>query len=245
MPWQHLRDLSAEDLAAMYTSLQQVWVGVSTHNISQITNDSFIRDASTYCAATGDCDAGETCGLDNTSTSYHECIGRGCNVDADCRVCQVCSGAGGTCGAFTVTSTCKSLRGLSETDDCSPRASRSSGAPSPRRAPTKENRARAVASEQMLAENRMLVHLIERFQPERLVSVHQHHLGSRRGDSPGVFVDPRRPHDLMSADDAFDSSNQALSPEGEGPDPWPLRIAPGSSPTTWRRPWRGCRDRTL
>ena len=57
-----------------------------------------------------------------------------------------------------------------------------------------------VQSSRMIAETRALVALIERFQPERLASVHAHHLiiprGSttpvpRRGNDPGVFVDPR------------------------------------------------------
>jgi len=83
----------------------------------------------------------------------------------------------------------------------------------------KENRAKAVASEKMLPENRLLVHLIERFQPERLVSVHQHSVPGGRGDGPGVFVDPRRPATKLSADDGFDpTTDQALTPEGQQDD---------------------------
>jgi hypothetical protein len=82
-----------------------------------------------------------------------------------------------------------------------------------------ENRAKAVASEKMLPENRLLVHLLEKFQPERLVSVHQHGLPGSRGDGPGVFVDPRRPATAHSADDGFDKkTDQALTPEGEEDD---------------------------
>jgi hypothetical protein len=84
---------------------------------------------------------------------------------------------------------------------------------------TKENRSKAVASEKMLPENRLLVHLIERFQPERLVSVHQHRVSGSRGNGAGVFVDPRRPATKRSADDGFDSkSDQALTPEGQQDD---------------------------
>lgn len=83
----------------------------------------------------------------------------------------------------------------------------------------KENRAKAVASEKMLPENRILVHLIERFQPERLASVHQHSVPGRRGDGPGVFVDPRRPASKLSADDGFDrNTDQALTPDGQQDD---------------------------
>ena len=47
------------------------------------------------------------------------------------------------------------------------------------------------SSIRMLAENRILISLIERFQPERLASVHSHSLKSAVGDAPGMFVDPR------------------------------------------------------
>jgi hypothetical protein len=83
----------------------------------------------------------------------------------------------------------------------------------------KENRAKAVASEKMLPENRLLVHLIEQFKPERLVSVHQHSVPGGRGDGPGVFVDPRRPATKLSADDGFDpTTDQALTAEGQQDD---------------------------
>lgn len=77
---------------------------------------------------------------------------------------------------------------------------------------------KAVASEKMLPENRILEHLIERFQPERLASIHQHKLPGRRGDGPGVFVDPRRPANKLSADDGVDQNDHALTPEGKEDD---------------------------
>ena len=43
----------------------------------------------------------------------------------------------------------------------------------------------------MIAETRALIALIERFQPERIASVHAHSVPGGRGDGPGVFVDPR------------------------------------------------------
>jgi hypothetical protein len=51
----------------------------------------------------------------------------------------------------------------------------------------------------MLPENIALVTLIERFRPERIVSVHAHRPSSRRGDAPGIFVDPRGGVDRDSA----------------------------------------------
>jgi hypothetical protein len=47
---------------------------------------------------------------------------------------------------------------------------------------------------EMIPETRALVQLIERFRPERIASVHAHSIGAsptgRRGDDPGIFVDP-------------------------------------------------------
>jgi hypothetical protein len=83
-------------------------------------------------------------------------------------------------------------------------------------AKTKENAARAVASEHVLPENRILIHLLERFQPERLVTVHQKHIEDKqRGNGAGVFVDPRRPAGVLSGDLGFDpKADAALTPEG-------------------------------
>jgi hypothetical protein len=43
----------------------------------------------------------------------------------------------------------------------------------------------------MIPETRMLIELIERFQPERIASIHAHSLKSTVGDAPGIFIDPR------------------------------------------------------
>jgi hypothetical protein len=48
------------------------------------------------------------------------------------------------------------------------------------------------SSIRMLPETRILIALIERFMPERIASVHAHSLGSKLGDAPGIFVDPRK-----------------------------------------------------
>ena len=47
------------------------------------------------------------------------------------------------------------------------------------------------ASRRMMSETRMLVRLMERFQPERIVSIHQHSVPGKKGNGPGVFVDVR------------------------------------------------------
>jgi hypothetical protein len=47
------------------------------------------------------------------------------------------------------------------------------------------------SSIRMIPETRILIGLIERFQPERIASVHGHKLKGIIGDLPGIFVDPR------------------------------------------------------
>ncbi|HKO93312.1 MAG TPA: hypothetical protein VJU61_19285, partial [Polyangiaceae bacterium] len=43
----------------------------------------------------------------------------------------------------------------------------------------------------LFPETRLLLALLERFKPHRLASVHSHHSSLNRGDSAGIFVDPR------------------------------------------------------
>jgi len=57
--------------------------------------------------------------------------------------------------------------------------------------PPQNNAVSSHASQQMLPETRALITLIERFQPERVASIHAHSVSSARGDAPGIFVDPR------------------------------------------------------
>ncbi len=105
MPWQHYRDLTLEDLAAVYTYLTQAAIAANFTGAA----DKLTRDASYYCAANGDCDqaGGETCDTDNTSPTFHECVGRACAADADCAVCQTCNGTTNTCGG-PLLATCSS-----------------------------------------------------------------------------------------------------------------------------------------
>lgn len=66
-------------------------------------------------------------------------------------------------------------------------------APRDRSVPQPGGRSRTYGytSTRMLPETRILIALIERFQPERLATVHAHSLQSTIGDAPGIFVDPR------------------------------------------------------
>ena len=104
MPSQHFRNLTVEDLAAIYTYLQNVQSA-----LHGTLTDKTPQDPSYYCAADTDCDKlnGGVAGVETCDMTAHECIGRTCTADSDCRVCQTCSG-GTSCVASTLTATCTS-----------------------------------------------------------------------------------------------------------------------------------------
>jgi hypothetical protein len=60
-------------------------------------------------------------------------------------------------------------------------------------APPQKDSSTRHTSIRMLPETRILIKLLERFQPERLASVHAHSLSedAAQGNAPGIFVDPR------------------------------------------------------
>lgn len=62
----------------------------------------------------------------------------------------------------------------------------------------------------VIAENRILIEMIEQFKPKRILSIHSHRRKNRpyrRGNEPGVFVDPRGGFDLH-ADKAYTGEGQ-------------------------------------
>lgn len=112
----------------------------------------------------------------------------------------------------------------------------------------------------ILPENRALITLIERFRPERLVTLHAHSVlptdpvvsgrmtseGRGRGDLPGVFVDPRGGYtestdapltDEGRRDEALgrrlldDARRRATTAVGTGS--WPTSPFEGNDTTTW------------
>ena len=104
MPWQHLKNLTAEDFEAIYAYLAQV----QRDQPVGLTTDKPTQDASYYCVDDTLCDtaAGEHCDLTAGSPTIHECTGRACAVNTDCRACQTCVGAT-SCGApIIATATC-------------------------------------------------------------------------------------------------------------------------------------------
>ncbi|MFI5309238.1 MAG: hypothetical protein ACHQ53_17915, partial [Polyangiales bacterium] len=106
MPWQHLRDLTAEDLESIFDYLAAVQ-GVQP---SPLTADKATQDASYYCTDNTPCDTanGETCDLASASATFHECIGRACTLadNSECRTCQTCDTTNHVCGG-PVIAACK------------------------------------------------------------------------------------------------------------------------------------------
>lgn len=104
-------------------------------------------------------------------------------------------------------------------------------------------------STRLLPENRTLIHLIERIQPERIASVHAHSLRNVQGDAPGIFVDPRGvdptsgnvinqsqvdEDDRLAAAMVRMGRTRAGAMTGNRTDPFAGNIARGSSPASVR-----------
>lgn len=78
-----------------------------------------------------------------------------------------------------------------------------------------------VKGDPILAENRILMALVERFQPQRVASIHAHSLKSVQGDAPGIFVDPRADpaaakQDVKLAEDMAGAVASGLKPSEVG-----------------------------
>jgi hypothetical protein len=99
MPWDVLRNMTIEDLSALYTYVHVV----ATEEGRTDANDQVHQSPARFCMADTDCDmgAGETCNMD--ATTGNECVGKNCSVDSDCDVCQTCEG---TCTAPASDSAC-------------------------------------------------------------------------------------------------------------------------------------------
>jgi hypothetical protein len=88
----NLARLLEPDLKAVYAYLTAL---PATSGASDQPHQDYAR----WCAADGDCAAGETCAL-----ASGECVGRACTSDLDCDTCQACGG--GVCQAPASGSAC-------------------------------------------------------------------------------------------------------------------------------------------
>jgi mono/diheme cytochrome c family protein len=98
MPADHFRNMSAEDLAAVYTYLSTL----ASDEPRTAANDKLTQSYARFCAMTSDCDttAGETCAADG------ECVGKTCGGDSDCDACQTCNLTSLTCAAADPAGAC-------------------------------------------------------------------------------------------------------------------------------------------
>lgn len=79
MPWDSYRDMTLEDLEAVYTYVT---------NLPRANGaaDKATQMGATYCAIDDDCADGTTC---NVATN--ECVGAACTIDDECGACQTCT----------------------------------------------------------------------------------------------------------------------------------------------------------
>ncbi len=87
MPARVFRNMTIGDLEAVYTYMRQVATAVPGGR-----TDKQIRPTALYCASDADCGGvAGACDLPNK-----ECTQKTCGSNADCPVCQTCTGSGGT-----------------------------------------------------------------------------------------------------------------------------------------------------
>ncbi len=83
MPWGHLRDMTLDDLSAVYTYLHVL----ATDSPRTGSNDKATQMTAVYCTMDTDCTGvGGTCNM-----ATNECVGASCTIDADCPACQHCT----------------------------------------------------------------------------------------------------------------------------------------------------------
>jgi mono/diheme cytochrome c family protein len=102
MPWPFFRNMTIDDLEAIYTYMNRVATQYGTTLTG--TADKVVPDPAIYCDATTPCPTGMTCSATSAGMPG-ECLSQICTqatVASDCAVCQTCSAAtGGTCQAET------------------------------------------------------------------------------------------------------------------------------------------------
>lgn len=104
MPYREYRNLTTEDLRAVYTYFKYIADRAPIVG----ANDKRTQRAARYCGGGGTCRPGETC-----DPTTNECVGRPCNDDSECDACQTCTGGPpGTCTAPDPSSPCANGQGI-------------------------------------------------------------------------------------------------------------------------------------
>jgi hypothetical protein len=110
MPWQFYRNMTGDDLQAIYVYLQAVGAGGGV----AVAGDTVIPNPAVYCDSNNPCATGSTC-----SSATSECVADSCSTDLDCAVCQQCVAAspgvadGGVADAGTGSLTSRTCAALS------------------------------------------------------------------------------------------------------------------------------------
>ncbi len=122
MPWQYFRNMTSDDLQAIYVYVN----AVASAGLASLSTDGVIPNPALYCDSTISCPPGSTC----SSASGGECLAQGaCSTDLDCDVCQVCVGAsasaptdGGATDGAAAFGSCTALSSVAPDGGTSPLA---------------------------------------------------------------------------------------------------------------------------
>jgi hypothetical protein len=101
MPWNFLKNMTLDDMEAVYTYINQV--SLQYGQVVQVgAADKLIPNPAIYCDPTNLCPMGSTC---SSSNAPGECLNQTCTTATvlnDCAICQTCSAAtGGACQTMT------------------------------------------------------------------------------------------------------------------------------------------------
>jgi hypothetical protein len=99
MPYDHFRNMTEDDLVALYTYLSVEATAEPRVDVGPTINDKVTQGPAIWCDSTHACPTlptGYTCHMD--ATLGNECVGNSCQDDSECGACQHCTG--------TTTKTC-------------------------------------------------------------------------------------------------------------------------------------------
>jgi len=102
MPADLFRNLREQDLIDIYTYMR-ILAEDYDHTAQA---DKATQDPARFCKSNSDCQSGQTCSVDSSSskTVNNQCLTKTCATDADCDACQTCTNK--SCAAPSASSSC-------------------------------------------------------------------------------------------------------------------------------------------